>query len=97
MGAVGFLIAVMFTLITIWNILIVLLKHYQDIWKRSAAILVLCLLAASVLEPYLFYTTVSYHLVDMIFFLCAGYLAYWQEDNRRILLWIRSRLSFLKK
>ena len=97
MGVVGLLMAVVFTLMTVWNALIVLLKHYQDVWKRSAAILVLCLLVASVLEPYLFYTTISYHLTDFIFFLCAGYLAYWQEeDNRRILLWIRSRLSFLK-
>jgi len=96
MGVVGFLMAVVFTLMTAWNALIVLVRHYQDVWKRSAAILALCLLAASVLEPYLFY--IYFHLTDFIFFLCAGYLAYWQEeDNRRIMRWIRSRLSFLKK
>ena len=98
MGVVGFLMAVVFTLMTAWNALIVLLRHYQDVWKRSAAILALWLLAASVLEPYLFYSTYYFHLTDFIFFLCAGYLAYWQEeDNRRIMRWIRSRLSFLKK
>ena len=98
MGVAGLLMAVAFTLMTVWNALIVLLKHYQDVWKRSAAILVLCLLVASVLEPYLFYTTISYHLTDFIFFLCAGYLAYWQEaDNRYIFNWICSKISFSKK
>ena len=92
MGVAGLLLAVVFTLMTVWNALIVLLKHYQDIWKRSVALLALCLLVASVLEPYLFYTTISYHLTDFIFFLCAGYLAYWQEeDNHHIMETIRNR------
>ncbi len=92
MGLVGFLIALLFTLMTAWNCLIVLLKHYQNIWKRNVAILALCLLAAAMLEPYLFYTTVDYNLVDVIFFMCAGYLAYWQEeDNRHIMEIIRNR------
>ena len=94
MGLVGFLIALLFTLMTAWNCLIILMRHYQDIWKRSVAWLVLCLLAAAFLEPYLFYTTVDYNLVDVIFFVCAGYLAYWQEeDNHQIMETIRN--SFL--
>ena len=92
MGLVGFLIALLFTLMTAWNCLIVLLRYYQDIWKRNVAILALCLLAAAILEPYLFYTTVDYNLIDVIFFMCAGYLAYWQEeDNRHIMETIRNR------
>ena len=97
MGFVGFAIAAAFTLITLWNSLIILLKHHQDIWKRTVALLVLCLMAASMLEPYLFYTTSKYHLVDFLFFLCAGYLVCWQqEDNRRILAAVRGRIPFLK-
>ena len=98
MGLVGFLIAMLFTLMTVWNCLIILLKHYQDIWKRNVALLALCLLVAAVLEPYLFYTSVSYHLTDFLFFLCAGYLAHWQEaDNRDFLVMIISKISFLNK
>lgn len=94
MGVVGFLIAVMFTLITLWNILIILVKHHQDTWKRNVAILTICILVASVLEPYLFYTTTAYHPVNFLFFLCSGYMAHWQEaDNRHIMDKIRSRFS----
>lgn len=98
MGVVGFTIAVLFTLMTIWNCVLVLLKHYRDSWKRNVALLSACLLAAAMLEPYLFYTTRDYHLIDFLFFLCAGYLAYWQEaDNRYIFNWICSKISFSKK
>lgn len=92
MGVVGFLIAVMFTLITLWNILIILVKHHQDPWKRNVAILTMCILVASVLEPYLFYTTTPYHSVNFLFFLCSGYMAHWQQaDNRHIMEIIRNR------
>lgn len=94
MGFAGFLIAMLFTLGAIWNCLIVLLKHHQDIWKRNMALLTLAVLAASVLEPYLFYTTTDFHPVNLLFFLCAGYLAHWQEaDNSSIL----KRIKELKK
>lgn len=90
LGIVGFVIAMLFTAITVWNCLIVLLLHHQDIWRRNVALLELCLLVASVLEPYLFCSTVEYHVVDLLFFLCAGFLVHWQEaDNRRFLLAIR--------
>lgn len=96
-GVVGFVIAVMITLFTAWNCLLVFLKYYQDIWKRNVAILTLCLMVAAMLEPYLFYTNVDYHQIDLLFFLCAGYLAHWQEaDNRSVVNWIRSRIMFLQ-
>lgn len=98
MGLIGFLITVLFTLTTAWNCLIILIRYNGDVWKRSIAILSLCLMAAGMLEPYLFYTSGQYHLTDLLFFLCAGYLAYWQEeDNHRILAAIRGRIPFLKK
>ena len=98
MGVVGFALAMLFTLTTIWNCLVILVKHHRDSWKRNVALLALCILVASVLEPYLFYTTVAYHLVDFLFFLCAGYLLHWQEaDNQYIISWIRSKVSLSKK
>jgi O-antigen ligase len=93
LGLVGFLIAVLITVVTGWNCLIILLKHHQDIWKRNTAILTLCILASAFLEPYLFYTWVDYHLVELLLFLCAGYVALWQEaDNRHILNAVRGKL-----
>ena len=98
MGIAGFVIAMLFTLGAIWNCLVVLVKHHQDIWKRNVALLTLAMLAAAVLEPYLFYTTVDFHPVNLLFFLCAGYLAHWQEpDNSSILKRIRERIALLKK
>ena len=93
MGVVGFLIAVAFTVITAWNGMLILLKHHQDVWKRSTALFCLCMLAISLLEPYLFYTDPFYTTLNFLFFLCAGYLVHWQEaENRKILAAIRSRL-----
>lgn len=98
LGIIGFLIAALFTVITFWNSLVILLKYYQDIWKRNVALLSLCLMAASVLEPYLFYTTVDQYIPNFLFFLCAGYLNHWQEDDNHYLITIiRSKIPFLKK
>lgn len=97
MGVVGLLLAVVFTLITAWNCLMILLKHYEDAWKRNVALLALLLMAASLLESYLFYTYTDYHPYNLLFFLCAGYLAHWQEaENRKIFDFLRSRFSFGK-
>ena len=98
MGYVGFLIAMLFTLLTLWNCMILLLKHYRDFWKRNVAILTLCLMGTAVMEAYLFYTRIPYHPINLLFFLCAGYLAYWQkEDNAHILAVIQRRISSFKK
>ena len=98
MGLPGLLLAVVFTVMTAWNCLMVLLKHHKDIWKRNVALLALLLLAASMLEAYLFYTYTDYHAFNFLFFLCAGYLAHWQEeDNRRILTAVRDRMMPRKK
>lgn len=82
MGIAGFLIAVLFTLVTAWNILLVFLKHPQDLWKRNIALLTMCIMIVSLLEPYLFYTMPSHHPVDFLFFLCAGYLLHWREADK---------------
>ena len=98
MGIAGFLMAMLFTIRALWNSLVILLRHHRDVWKRNVALLTLCLMAASFVESYLFYTTVSYHLPDFLFFLCTGYLVQWQEeDNRRMRVWIRRRIPFAKK
>ena len=46
----------------------------------------------------MFYTTIDYHAIDLLFFLYAGYWAHWQKaDNYHILMVIQSRISSLKK
>lgn len=98
LGAVGFLLALSFTVMTLWNSLGVLIKHHSDHWKRNMALLALCLMLNSLVEPYIFYTSAPFHPSDFLFFLCAGYLAHWQEaDNRRILAAVRRKIPFLKK
>ena len=98
LGFVGFMIAALLTLQAAWNCLVILWQHHDDVWKRTVALLALCLMAAAFLEPYLFYTDTFYQPVNFLFFLCAGYLAHWQAVyNRGILTVIRSRIPFLKK
>lgn len=98
MGVVGFLMALMFTGIILFNCLILLWKHHQQTWKRNVALLLLCLLAAAFVEPYLFYTVMDFYPLNMLFFLCAGYLLQWQQaDNRWIGNTIRRKLTLRKK
>jgi len=93
LGIPGFSIALAFTLFAFWNSVMILLKHTQDVWKRTIALLVLCLMVAALMEPYLFLTTEDYHIFNFVFFLCTGYLVHWQEeDNRNMLAAVRKRL-----
>ena len=93
LGIPGFAIAMVFTLLTLWNGIIILLKHNQDVWKRTTAMLTLCMLMASFMEPYLFLPPKDYYLYNFIFLLCAGYLLHWQEeDNQKALQAIRKFL-----
>lgn len=83
MGIPGFLIAMIFTLCALWNSCMVLLQQSQDIWKRTIALLVLCLMVAALMEPYLFLTLSDYHIFNFVFFLCIGYLSHWQKGSNQ--------------
>ena len=93
LGIPGFAVAMVFTLMTLWNGIVILLKYPLDVWKRTFAMLTLCMLAASFMEPYLFLPPIDYYIYNFIFLLCAGYLLHWQEeDNRKALLALRKFL-----
>ena len=93
LGIPGFAVAMVFTLITLWNGIVILLKYPLDVWKRTTAMLTLCMLVASFMEPYLFLPPIDYYIYNFIFLLCAGYLVHWQEeDNRKFLSSIRKFL-----
>ncbi|MBQ2927586.1 MAG: O-antigen ligase family protein [Oscillospiraceae bacterium] len=93
LGVPGFVLAMVFTLLTLWNGIVILLKYPLDVWKRTTAMVTLCMLVASFMEPYLFLPPLDYYIYNFIFLLCAGYLVHWQEeDNRNMLTAVRKRL-----
>ena len=81
LGIPGLLLAMVFTLMTLRNGIRILLKHSTDVWKRTIAMLCLCMLVASFMEPYLFLPPLDYYIYNFIFLLCAGYLVHWQEAD----------------
>ena len=98
LGIPGLAIALVFTLLTIWNGILILLKYPLDVWKRTTAMVTLCMLVASFLEPYLFLPPSNYYLYNFIFLLCLGYLVHWQaEDNQKILQGLCKRLRIGSK
>lgn len=80
MGLPGFVFVLVFTGIAIWDALRLLWKN-NDMWKTCIALLVLCVLVAGFLEPFLFSADISYHYLDFIFFLCVGYMTQWCGEN----------------
>jgi len=74
LGLPGLLIALVFTGIALWSICRTLWRADANLWEKGIAILLICPLSASILEPYLFFSDRYYHFADFIFFLCLGYL-----------------------
>jgi len=81
LGIPGLVIALIITVFTLRNCILTLRNCYDDVWKRNTALLALCLMVIAVIEPYLFFTTMPRHPIDMIFMLCAGYLSFWQDGK----------------
>lgn len=77
MGTVAFLIAMVYTLVAVFNALWLIFRKHVDIGKKIVAILVLCVLAAGFLESYLFVGEMPISFVNFIFFFCTGYLIQW--------------------
>lgn len=98
LGVPGFVLAMVFTWLALWNGIVILLKYPLDVWKRTTAMVTLCMLVASFLEPYLFLPPLDYYIFNFIFLLCLGYLVHWQaEDNRKILQGLCKRLHIGSK
>lgn len=77
LGTPGLLFAVVFTVLAVWRIAMVLLNPAVDMYRKSIALLAVCIMGAAMLEPYLFYMDRDCHPVNMIFFLCLGYMDQW--------------------
>lgn len=80
LGLFGLLGALVFTWIAVSSAAVLLWRRDVEMWKKIIAMLVLCIMVAGFLEPYLFITNVYYHFIDFMFLFCTGYLAQWREQ-----------------
>ena len=80
LGLPGLLFALVFTGIAAWHIWVTFWGS-TSLGQKIIAMLVLVLMGASILEPYLFFTDIFYHYTDFIFFLCLGYLIQWRSEK----------------
>lgn len=82
MGLPGLLLALVLTAVVVYDAL-VLLWYNPEPMKSVAALLVLCILGCSFLEPYLFGTYVSNQPIQFLFLLLSGYLDCWRAELRK--------------
>lgn len=78
LGMPAFALAMVFTLAAVWNIWKLMWRVHEDLSRKVAAMIVICILAASLLEVYLF--TGEAIFSNFIFFLCTGYLIQWNAE-----------------
>ena len=79
LGIPGLLLALVLTAVAVYDALVVF-WHNPDPVKSVTALLVLCILGCSALEPYLFTANVLYHPIHLLFLLLAGYLDCWRAE-----------------
>lgn len=77
-GRTGFLLALAYTVVAVWNIWILMWRKQEDLSKKVVAMIVICLLLAGILEAYLF--TGELLFTHFLFFLCTGYLVQWNAE-----------------
>lgn len=82
LGLPGLLLALVFTGMAAWHIWVTFWGN-THLGQKVIAMLVLVLMGAGILEPYLFFTDIFYHYTDFIFFLCLGYLVHWRSDMQK--------------
>ena len=81
LGLPGLLLGLAITLLALRAGVILLWKN-EDLWQSSVAIMTLCVLGCSLLEPYLF-AAKSYHHYLCVFFLTGvGYLHQWCAEMK---------------
>lgn len=81
MGLPGLLLVLVLTAVVVYDALVIF-WHNPDPVKSVTAILVLCILGCSFLEPYLFGTYVTNQPIQFLFLLLSGYLDCWRAELR---------------
>lgn len=79
LGLPGFLMSLVFT-VQAFQSAFRLLYHQTELQKKILAMLVLCLLLCSTVEPSLFFSSVTWHFQNFLFFLLLGYLRLWEKQ-----------------
>ena len=79
LGIPGLIAAGIFTVVALWNIVAVMFFRNCTLEKKVLAMLILCLLIAGVMEPYLFTGSINFLYADFVFFLGLGYLTQWKK------------------
>ena len=78
LGLPGLIVSLIVTAVAVWNAVCLLLRN-QDMWKTCIALLVLCMLASGVLEPFFFIANASCHFLDFLLLLLTGYMTQWRK------------------
>lgn len=81
LGLPGLLLALAITVLTLRAGVILLWKN-TDLWKSTVALITLCLLGCSLLEPYLFAAKNYHHYLCFFFLTATGYLHQWCVDSK---------------
>lgn len=79
-GIPGLLIALYFTILAIGDAAYLVLFGKNDPSQICIAMLLICLLGAGFLEPFLFVGKYYSQYCNVVFFLCLGYMEQWRED-----------------
>ena len=77
LGLPGLVLALIFTFLSIWSAVRIIVHQTVELGKKIIAMLAMCVMLVGFLEPYLFITNVYYHVMDFAFFFLTGYLDYW--------------------
>lgn len=80
LGTPAFLISMVYTLLAVVNAFWLMFRKNIDLSKKVVAMLVLCVLAASFMESYLFAGEMKTSFINFIFFFCTGYLIQWNVE-----------------
>ena len=80
LGIPGLLIALVYTAIALFRCVPLLWHRNVELHKKVAALLVLCIMAAGFLEPYLFICDITTLFVNFMFFFLTGYLDCWCRE-----------------
>lgn len=78
-GIPGLLLALYFTWLALRDSVLLLFFRDSSIEQKCTVLLVLCLLAAGMLEPFLFVGYAEYQYFNVLFFLCLGYMEQWRD------------------
>ena len=80
LGIPGLLLALLYTGIALIRCAWILLCRKADPGKKVIALLVLCIMAAGFLEPFLFVGDISTMFANFLFFFLTGFLGHWCRE-----------------